>query len=61
MAKLTNTVSFKNAIIDFENDAITEVTKDTESTFKLSEIINRFENKYVSFSIKEDTEVFGDE
>ncbi|HDK5689035.1 TPA: YonK family protein, partial [Staphylococcus pseudintermedius] len=46
MAKLTNTVSFKNAIIDFENDTITEVTKDTESTFKLSEIINRFENKY---------------
>ncbi|ELJ9052756.1 YonK family protein [Staphylococcus pseudintermedius] len=61
MAKLTNTVSFKNAIIDFENDTITEVTKDTESTFKLSEIINRFENKCVSFSIKEDTEVFGDE
>lgn len=61
MAKLTNTVSFKNAIIDFENDTITEVTKDTESTFKLSEIINRFENKYVSFSIKEDTEDFGDE
>ncbi|EHS7170529.1 YonK family protein [Staphylococcus pseudintermedius] len=30
MAKLTNTVSFKNAIIDFENDTITEVTKDTE-------------------------------
>ncbi|EKI4463997.1 YonK family protein [Staphylococcus delphini] len=61
MAKLTNTVSFKNAVIDLENDTITEVTKDTESTFKLSEIIARFEDKYVSFSIKEDTEVHGNE
>ncbi|MEJ7218464.1 YonK family protein [Staphylococcus gallinarum] len=56
MAKITNAVAFKNAIIDLADNSVTEITKDTEIKYSLADVLNRFEGKYVSFTIKEDAE-----
>ncbi|WP_415408920.1 YonK family protein [Staphylococcus agnetis] len=61
MAKITNTINFKNAIIDLPNNTITEFTKDSEATYKLSDILDRFAEKYVTITIKEDTELYAGE
>lgn len=33
MAQITNSISFKNAIIDLENNQIIELNKDTEQQY----------------------------
>ncbi|MDK1672899.1 YonK family protein [Staphylococcus saprophyticus] len=57
MAKITNSVAFKNALIDLSTNTIVEVTKDSEFTYSLSDVLNRFEGKYVAITIKEDAEL----
>lgn len=57
MAQITNSISFKNAIIDLENNQIIELNKDTEQQYSLSEVFSRFHDKYVSLTIKENSEL----
>ena len=57
MAQITNSISFKNAIIDLENNQIIELNKDTEQQYSLSEVFSRFQDKYVSLTIKENSEL----
>lgn len=58
MAKISKSVSFKNATINLDDNTITEITKDYEKIYDLSEVLgawNGVEN--ISFSIKQDDEM----
>lgn len=57
MAKITNSVAFKNATVSLADNEIIEVTKEDEVKYSLSEVLNRFEGKFVSLTIKEDSEL----
>lgn len=56
MAKLTNSIVIKG-ILDTENDTITEITKESENEYSLSGILDRFDGRMVTYSIKEDSEL----
>lgn len=60
MAKITNSINLKNALINTEEQTITEFNKDFTSTYTFEDIFGRFEDKHVNISIKEDTELFTD-
>lgn len=60
MAKLATTLTFKNAIIDLEDDSITEITKTSEIRHSLSESLAKFEGKSVGIHIKEESELLED-
>ncbi|UXU70110.1 YonK family protein [Mammaliicoccus sciuri] len=57
MAKLAKTLSFKNALIDLNDDSITEFTKDSEIRHSLSESLGVFDGKMVAITIKEESEL----
>lgn len=58
MAKISKSVSFKNATINLEDNTITEITKDYEKVYNLSEILDAWNGvKNISFSIKQDDEM----
>ncbi|QYG30002.1 YonK family protein [Mammaliicoccus sciuri] len=57
MAKITNSVAFKNATVSLADNEIIEITKDAEHKYSLSEVLDRFEGKFVSITIKEDSEL----
>ncbi|WP_239704869.1 YonK family protein [Mammaliicoccus sp. E-M24] len=57
MAKLAKTLTFKNALIDLNDDSITEFTKDSEIRHSLSESLGTFEGKMVAITIKEESEL----
>lgn len=42
MAKSTKSVSFSNAIIDIDEDTITETKKDECTTWNLSDVLKQF-------------------
>lgn len=42
MAKIQRKISFKNAQIDYENDIILEISKDTSNSYKLSTILKEW-------------------
>ena len=42
MAKITNSVAFKNATVSLADNEIIEVTKDAEYKYSLSEVLERF-------------------
>lgn len=58
MAKISKSVSFKNATINLEDNTITEITKDYEKVYNLSEILDAWNGvENISFSIKQDDEM----
>lgn len=56
MAKKTTATNVKG-ILDIQEDTITEITKDAENVYSLSEILNEYDGKSVTISIKEEQEL----
>lgn len=61
MAKITNKIDFKNAVINLPEGLIIEDTKDGMFTHKLQDIVTRFEDSKLNISITENTEDLGAE
>lgn len=58
MAKISKSVSFKNAVINVDEDTIIELTKDDEKLYRLSDILRSWDGvENISFSIKQDNEM----
>lgn len=58
MAKISKSVSFKNAVINVDEDTIIELTKDDEKIYRLSDILRSWDGvENISFSIKQDNEM----
>lgn len=59
MAILNNTISFKKAQIIYDEDLIVEFKKDEILTYKLSEVLERFEGegRFVDLTIREVTDL----
>ena len=58
MAKQSMSIAFKNAMIDKENDLITETSKDEVKYYKLSEIIDKWNHiEGVSITIKKEDDL----
>ena len=58
MAKISKSVSFKNAVINVDEDTIIELTKDDEKIYRLSDILHSWDGvENISFSIKQDNEM----
>lgn len=60
MAKKVHSVNLKGFLeLDFDKGQarITEVTKDAENVYDFFEIINEFNGKSISFSIKEEQDL----
>lgn len=56
MAKKTTATNVKG-ILDIQEDSVTEITKYAENVYSLSEILNEYDGKTVTISIKEDQEL----
>lgn len=56
MAKKTTATNVKG-ILDIQEDTITEITKDAENVYSLSEILNEYDSKQITLSIKEEQEL----
>lgn len=56
MAKKTTATNVKG-ILDIDSDIITEITKDAENVYSLSEILNEYDGKQITLSIKEEQEL----
>ena len=56
MAKKTTATNVKG-ILDIQEGVITEITKDAENVYSLSEILNEYDGKTVTFSLKEEQEL----
>lgn len=57
MAKRVNSASFKGLLeIDWQTGKleITEVTKESEDTYNIGDVLNEFNGKTVTFTIKEE-------
>ena len=59
MAKITNKISYKKAILNLPEGTITEHDKDDipTGTHTLQDLAERFDGKYVSITVQEDVEV----
>lgn len=58
MAKLSKSISFKNATIDYKNDLIMEILKDETKTYRLSTILKDWDNiDGLNLSFKKDDEL----
>ena len=56
MARKSLSVSFKNAVIDYENMTITEINKDSEEEFDLREVLKGWNGVMgVSLTLKQDS------
>lgn len=56
MAKKTTATNVKG-ILDIQDDTITEITKDAENVYSLSEILNEYDGKQITLGIKEEQEL----
>lgn len=56
MAKKTTATNVKG-ILDIQEDTITEITKDAENVYSLSEILGEYDTKQIVLSIKEEQEL----
>lgn len=56
MAKKTTATNVKG-ILDIQEDTITEITKDAENVYSLSEILNEYDGKQITLGIKEEQEL----
>lgn len=62
MAKLDNSLSFKNSYISLEDNTIIEHLKEEEIVHTLSEVLALFKDKQVNISFKESKDtVFNEE
>lgn len=59
MAKITNSITYKKAILNLPEGTITEHDKDDipVGTHLLQDLAERFEDKFVQITVKEDQEV----
>jgi len=59
MAKINNTLTFKNAQISLEENTITEYTKDNIKVYVLSDVLRQFEGeeKFLDITFKEASEL----
>ena len=58
MAKVSKSMSFKNAVIDLENNTITEFTKDDTKVYGLRDVLKtRNGIEGISVSIKQEDEM----
>lgn len=57
MAKMDNSISFKNASISLEENTIVEQLKDEEIVHTLSDVLALFKDKNVNISFKEAKDV----
>jgi len=53
MAKMDNSISFKNATISLEDNTIVEQLKEDEIVHTLSDVLALFKDKNVNISFKE--------
>ena len=53
MAKRVNQVSYKG-ILDMDQVTVTEITKESEDTYDLKAVLQTFDGKQVSITIKEE-------
>jgi len=53
MAKMDNSLTFKNCYISLEENTIVELTKEDEIVHTLSEVLALFKDKQVNISFKE--------
>lgn len=56
MGKKTTSSNVKG-VLDIENDLITEITKDNEIEYSLSELLAEYDGKHVTITIKEEKEL----
>lgn len=62
MAKLSKSISLKNAEINVDDMTITEVTKDDEKTYSLKKILHDWNGiSGISLTIKQDNDIPADE
>ncbi|WP_299831265.1 YonK family protein [uncultured Metabacillus sp.] len=62
MAKMDNSISFKNATISLKDNTIVEQLKEDEIVHTLSDVLALFKDKNVNISFKEAKDVvFNDE
>lgn len=62
MAKLSKSISLKNAEINVDDMTITEVTKDDEKTHSLKKILQDWNHiSGISLTIKQDNDIPADE
>lgn len=58
MAKVSKSMSFKNAVIDLENNTITEFTKDDTKVYGLRDVLKTWNGiEGISVSIKQEDEM----
>ena len=58
MAKVSKSMSFKNAVIDLENNTITEFTKDDTKVYGLGDVLKTWDGiEGISVSIKQEDEM----
>lgn len=58
MAKVSKSMSFKNAVIDLENNTITEFTKDDTKVYGLRDVLKTWDGiEGISVSIKQEDEM----
>ncbi len=58
MAKVSKSMSFKNAVIDLENNTITEFTKDDTKIYGLRDILETWDGiEGISIAIKQEDEM----
>ena len=53
MAKKDFSLTFKNCYVDLANNTITEITRDGEEVFVLSDVLAELEDKQLNISFKE--------
>lgn len=56
MGKKTTSSNVKG-VLDITNDLVTEITKDNEIEYSLSELLAEYDGKHVTITIKEEKEL----
>ncbi|MBC5688200.1 YonK family protein [Mediterraneibacter sp. NSJ-55] len=58
MAKFTKSTTFKNAVIDLDEETITEFTKDDTRVYSLKKLLKDWDGvEGISITIKQDDEI----
>lgn len=59
MAQVNNRTNFKNCQISYEDDTITEFTKDGVNTYSLSDVLSNFsgDEQFIDVSFSEKKEI----
>lgn len=58
MAKMSKSLCFKNAVIDYENDIIMEISKDDTKSYVLSKILKEWDKiEGLNLTFKKDDEL----